>query len=131
VEGISVDTHVHRISNQLGWVGVSGPTKTPEHTRKAIESWMPREVWSEVNLLLVGLGQEIQTEKAKLLRKAVLCSRPHQAARLLVTCGLDVPRVAKENGIELPSGWLTEPQRNRNGTATEPQRNRNGTATEP
>lgn len=109
MEGISVDTHVHRISNQLGWVGVAGPTKTPEHTRKAIESWMPRQVWPEVNLLLVGLGQEIQTEKAKLLRKAVLCSRPHQAARLLARCGLDVPRVAKENGIELPWGWLASP----------------------
>lgn len=108
MEGISVDTHVHRITNQLGWVGVAGPTKTPEHTRKAIEAWMPRDVWPEVNLLLVGLGQEVQTEKAKLLRKAVLCSRPVQAARLLVACGMDVAKVAKQNGIELPDGWLAD-----------------------
>lgn len=38
--GIGVDTHVHRISNRLGWVN----TKTPEGTRKALEDWLPRYV---------------------------------------------------------------------------------------
>ena len=38
--GIGVDTHVHRISNRLGWTKV--PTKTPEQTRKALEDWLPR-----------------------------------------------------------------------------------------
>ena len=42
--GISVDTHVHRIANQLGWAGEGG-TKTPEQTRKKIEEWMPEEIW--------------------------------------------------------------------------------------
>ncbi|XP_068204899.1 endonuclease III-like protein 1 isoform X2 [Palaemon carinicauda] len=55
--GIGVDTHVHRISNRLGWTGK--PTKTPEDTRKALESWMPQEIWSEINLLMVGFGQQI------------------------------------------------------------------------
>ncbi|KAG5883005.1 hypothetical protein JTB14_033460 [Gonioctena quinquepunctata] len=55
VTGIGVDTHVHRISNRLGWVN----TKTPEETRKALESWLPYELWSEVNHLLVGFGQQI------------------------------------------------------------------------
>lgn len=54
--GIGVDTHVHRISNRLGWTGKS--TKTPEDTRKALESWMPEEIWSETNLLMVGFGQQ-------------------------------------------------------------------------
>eukprot|EP00795_Rhopilema_esculentum_P009161 gene9161-16829_t len=40
--GIGVDTHVHRISNRLGWV--KKPTKTPEDTRKALEAWLPRLV---------------------------------------------------------------------------------------
>ena len=106
VEGISVDTHVHRISNQLGWVGSSGPTKTPEHTRKAIESWMPRDIWHEVNVVLVGFGQEIQTERAKLLRKAMQSSQPQEAARILATCGLDVHKVARENDIQLPESFL-------------------------
>nr|CAD7197860.1 unnamed protein product [Timema douglasi] len=55
--GIGVDTHVHRISNRLGWV--PEPTKTPERTRAALESWLPREEWQEINHLLVGFGQTI------------------------------------------------------------------------
>lgn len=56
VTGIGVDTHVHRISNRLGWV--KKPTKLPEDTRIAVESWLPREEWDEINLLLVGFGQQ-------------------------------------------------------------------------
>eukprot|EP00112_Aurelia_sp_Birch-Aquarium-sp1_P005925 Seg1666.17 transcript_id=Seg1666.17/GoldUCD/mRNA.D3Y31 product="Endonuclease III-like protein 1" protein_id=Seg1666.17/GoldUCD/D3Y31 len=54
--GIGVDTHVHRISNRLGWV--KKPTKTPEDTRKALEAWLPREEWETINVLLVGFGQQ-------------------------------------------------------------------------
>eukprot|EP01121_Diplochlamys_sp_Union-15-3_P022853 TRINITY_DN9859_c0_g1_i1.p1 TRINITY_DN9859_c0_g1~~TRINITY_DN9859_c0_g1_i1.p1 ORF type:complete len:303 (-),score=46.45 TRINITY_DN9859_c0_g1_i1:67-975(-) len=55
--GIGVDVHVHRISNRLGWVN----TKTPEKTRVALESWLPREFWGRdgINKLLVGFGQTI------------------------------------------------------------------------
>lgn len=56
-EGIGVDTHVHRISNRLGWCSTAD--KGPEATRLALESWMPKEHWAEINLLLVGFGQEI------------------------------------------------------------------------
>ncbi|XP_053607836.1 endonuclease III-like protein 1 isoform X1 [Plodia interpunctella] len=59
VTGIGVDTHVHRISNRIGWV--KKPTATPEDTRKALESWLPVELWSEVNHLMVGFGQTICT----------------------------------------------------------------------
>jgi len=52
-----VDTHVHRISNRIGWV--PRQTKNPEETRKALEDWLPSELWSEVNHLLVGFGQQI------------------------------------------------------------------------
>ncbi|KRT78570.1 hypothetical protein AMK59_8579 [Oryctes borbonicus] len=55
VTGIGVDTHVHRISNRLGWV----KTKTPEATRIALENLLPQELWMEVNQLLVGFGQQI------------------------------------------------------------------------
>ncbi|XP_076583587.1 endonuclease III-like protein 1 isoform X2 [Chaetodon auriga] len=57
VSGIGVDTHVHRISNRLGWL--KRPTKNPEETRKALEEWLPRELWSEINWLLVGFGQQV------------------------------------------------------------------------
>ncbi|XP_050734722.1 endonuclease III-like protein 1 isoform X3 [Eriocheir sinensis] len=55
--GIGVDTHVHRISNRLGWT--RHPTKTPEETRIALEAWMPKDLWSNTNLLMVGFGQQI------------------------------------------------------------------------
>ncbi|VDM02857.1 unnamed protein product [Schistocephalus solidus] len=56
VSGIGVDTHVHRISNRLRWV--PKPTKTPEQTRLALEAWLPRAYWNEINNLLVGFGQQ-------------------------------------------------------------------------
>ncbi|KAI9183505.1 alpha,alpha-trehalase nth1 [Blastocladiella emersonii ATCC 22665] len=52
-DGIGVDVHVHRISNRLGWVN----TKTPEQTRLALQSWLPRDKWGEINSMLVGFGQ--------------------------------------------------------------------------
>ncbi|XP_056392864.1 endonuclease III-like protein 1 [Hyla sarda] len=57
VSGIGVDTHVHRISNRLKWV--KKETKTPEDTRVALEDWLPRDLWSEINWLLVGFGQQV------------------------------------------------------------------------
>uniref|UniRef100_A0AAY4E9R9 Endonuclease III-like protein 1 n=1 Tax=Denticeps clupeoides TaxID=299321 RepID=A0AAY4E9R9_9TELE len=57
VSGIGVDTHVHRISNRLGWT--QDRTKNPEQTRQALEQWLPRELWSEINWLLVGFGQQL------------------------------------------------------------------------
>lgn len=59
VTGIGVDTHVHRISNWLGWV--PRETRTPEETRLLLERWLPFELWEEVNHLLVGFGQTICT----------------------------------------------------------------------
>ncbi|XP_028407698.1 endonuclease III-like protein 1 [Dendronephthya gigantea] len=56
LSGIGVDTHVHRISNRLGWVKKA--TALPEQTRIALESWLPREEWNDVNVLLVGFGQQ-------------------------------------------------------------------------
>lgn len=52
-EGIGVDVHVHRITNLWGWHA----TKNPEETRLALQSWLPRDKWHEINKLLVGLGQ--------------------------------------------------------------------------
>ncbi|XP_042293289.1 endonuclease III-like protein 1 [Sceloporus undulatus] len=57
ISGIGVDTHVHRISNRLRWT--KKETTIPEETRQALEEWLPRDVWSEINWLLVGFGQQI------------------------------------------------------------------------
>lgn len=34
-------------------------TATPEETRAALESWLPKELWREINWQLVGFGQTI------------------------------------------------------------------------
>ena len=55
IDAICVDTHVHRISNRLGWV----KTKTPEETEKALMEIVPKEYWKRINKLFVGFGQTI------------------------------------------------------------------------
>jgi endonuclease-3 len=57
LDGICVDTHVHRISNRLGWV----QTKTPEQTESALEKVLPRRYWIPINELLVRFGQSLCT----------------------------------------------------------------------
>jgi endonuclease-3 len=53
--GICVDTHVHRISNRLGYVR----TRTPEATEMALRSKLPPRYWIGYNDLLVSFGQNI------------------------------------------------------------------------
>lgn len=62
------------------------------HLFQAIEAWMPKDIWGDVNELLVGFGQEIQTEKAKLLRKCLACSNPEAALELVRVCGVNVEK---------------------------------------
>ena len=52
---ISVDVHVHRITNRWGYVA----TKTPEKTMKALEEKLPREHWVRINRLLVPFGKHV------------------------------------------------------------------------
>jgi endonuclease-3 len=53
--GICVDTHVHRISNRLGYI----KTKTPDETEFALRVKLPRQYWIEYNALLVTWGQNV------------------------------------------------------------------------
>ena len=52
---ICVDTHVHRISNRLGYV----KTKSPEETEMSLREKLPKKYWREYNALLVTWGQNI------------------------------------------------------------------------
>lgn len=52
---ICVDTHVHRISNRLGWVD----TPTPEKTEKALMEVLPEEFRIPINELFVRFGQAL------------------------------------------------------------------------
>ena len=54
---ISVDIHVHRVTNRWGYV----QTSTPEKTLVALEAKLPRRYWIEINRLLVPFGKHICT----------------------------------------------------------------------
>ncbi len=55
IPAICVDTHVHRISNRLGWV----KTTEPEQTESELEKIIPEKYWIELNTILVTFGQNI------------------------------------------------------------------------
>ncbi len=53
-DAICVDTHVHRISNRLGYV----KTKTPEKTEHALREKLPRRHWIIYNTIMVAFGRK-------------------------------------------------------------------------
>jgi endonuclease-3 len=58
-KAISVDTHVHRICNILGWVN----TKTPEHTEKELMKILPKKYWMDINRYFVSIGRQYRSER--------------------------------------------------------------------
>ncbi len=56
-ERISVDIHVHRVTNRWGYIAAS----TPERTMRALEEKLPRKYWIEINRLLVPFGKHVCT----------------------------------------------------------------------
>jgi endonuclease-3 len=55
LKNICVDTHVHRISNRLGWVR----TRTPDETEEALYRATDARWWPYLNLYLVTWGQNV------------------------------------------------------------------------
>jgi endonuclease-3 len=55
LKNICVDTHVHRISNRLGWV----TTRTPDETERALYTATDDRWWPYINLYLVTWGQNV------------------------------------------------------------------------
>ena len=55
LQNICVDTHVHRISNRLGWV----KTALPDETEQALYRATDRRWWPYINLYLVTWGQNV------------------------------------------------------------------------
>ena len=55
LKNICVDTHVHRISNRLGWVR----TRTPDETEQALYKATHPRWWPYINLYLVTWGQNV------------------------------------------------------------------------
>ncbi|MDR1893920.1 MAG: endonuclease III [Spirochaetales bacterium] len=57
IPAICVDTHVHRVSNRLGWIN----TKTPPDSEAALMEILPQEHWISLNERLIFFGQQICT----------------------------------------------------------------------
>jgi endonuclease-3 len=55
LDNICVDTHVHRLSNRLGWV----ETRTPDQTEQALYQVVAQRWWPYVNLYFVTWGQNV------------------------------------------------------------------------
>jgi len=53
--GLCVDTHVHRITNRIGWV----KTKSPESTEMELRKLLPVKYWEKINNYLVSYGQTV------------------------------------------------------------------------
>ena len=48
--GVVVGTSTHRAVNALGWV----ETSTPTETKKALEAWLPRDLWRSLPVLVAA-----------------------------------------------------------------------------
>jgi len=59
IPAIAVDTHVHKISNLLGWV----KTKTPQQTEKELVKIIPKKYWSDMNRLFVSIGRQFNSKR--------------------------------------------------------------------
>ena len=75
---ICVDTHVHRISNRMGWVSAS----TPQQTETELMKVLPERYWIEINELLVRFGQTVCTPVSPFCST---CSMPAWCRRIGVT----------------------------------------------
>ena len=72
--GICVDTHVHRISNRMGWVS----TRDPHESESALESILPEKYWIPINGTLVSFGKRICTPlspRCSLCPVSQICAR--------------------------------------------------------
>lgn len=72
--GICVDTHVHRITNRLGYV----KTKNPYETEFTLREKLPKKYWLTVNDLLVTYGQNICvpiSPKCSICRVGMYCKK--------------------------------------------------------
>ena len=58
LDGLCVDTHVHRIANRCGWCGSEG-SPSPNRTEMILREVLPKKYWKPINSLLVLYGQQI------------------------------------------------------------------------
>ncbi|CCE83005.1 Piso0_002778 [Millerozyma farinosa CBS 7064] len=93
-DGIGVDVHVHRLAQMWRWVPKSD---NPERTRLALQAWLPRKFWPEINPLLVGFGQVVCVPRAGNCDICTLATKRlcPSANRSLANTPLTPDRIAK------------------------------------
>ncbi|KAH9411025.1 HhH-GPD superfamily base excision DNA repair protein [Ordospora pajunii] len=69
--GISVDTHVHRISNRIGLVN----TKRSVDTQARLQEIIPTDEWIALNTAMVGFGQTICLPRNPDCSKCIIASK--------------------------------------------------------
>ncbi|MCD6159458.1 MAG: endonuclease III [Thermotogae bacterium] len=55
IPALAVDTHVHRISNRLGWV----KTSSPEDTERELMNILNEKLWGPINGSMVEFGRRL------------------------------------------------------------------------
>jgi endonuclease-3 len=75
---ISVDVHVHQVTNRWGYV----KSRTPEQTLVELEKNLPKEHWTDINRLLVPFGKHVCTGR---LPKCSTCPVPEYCRQVGVT----------------------------------------------
>ncbi len=68
IEGIAVDTHVRRLSQRLGLSKNEDPRKIEQDLMELV----PRDMWGELNHLLIGHGRKICIAKKPLCPECLL-----------------------------------------------------------
>ena len=74
IPAICVDTHVHRVSNRLGWV----KTEKPKETEMALREIFPKKLWIGLNTALVAFGQNLclpVSPLCSICNASLLCKR--------------------------------------------------------
>lgn len=59
IQGVTVDTHVFRISRRLGWAF----GKNPVEVEKELQKVLPEEHWNRINFQLIYLGRTVCTAR--------------------------------------------------------------------
>lgn len=97
--GISVDTHMVRLCNLFNWF----KDKNPENVRKFLESALinHKEIWNEINPVLVGFGQSICTPVS---RRCDLCLLSSINDKNNVLC----PAIDKRLLLRVKNGYKNE-----------------------
>ncbi|GME67726.1 unnamed protein product [[Candida] boidinii] len=98
--GIGVDVHMYRLSTMWGWCGGKSGSKsknsTPDTVRVELESWLPRDMWNEINAVLVGFGQMVCLPRGA---RCDLCTLAYKKLCLAVDRKL-VNRAVKQRQLE-------------------------------